>query len=94
MELVKLLVEEGEIEINEYGINKFIHARGGIKLGYHIQNKNFSIEFSPSTNLTAPADSPTAVNGSSAGAIVRPFQMSLILSLGAYVLSNYMIRFL
>ena len=58
MEFVKLLVEVGEIEINEYGPNKFIHARGDVELGYHIRNKNFVIEFSPSTNSTATADAP------------------------------------
>jgi hypothetical protein len=98
MEFAKLLVEDGEIEIKEYGNNNFIHARGGFELGYHTRHKNFIIEFSPSTNLTAPADAPVdapaAVNDSSVSTIVRPFHMPLILSLGAHVLSNYLIRFL
>ena len=99
MEFAKLLVEEGEIEIKEYGPNKFIHARGGAELGFHIRNKTFVIEFSISTNSTAiadtpvdaPVDAPVAGNDSSTGTIIRALQLPLIWCLGAYFFSNYMI---
>ncbi|KAL3783346.1 hypothetical protein ACHAW5_010888 [Stephanodiscus triporus] len=45
MEFVKLLVEDGEVPISEYGNNNFIHARGTSELGYHTGRFAFVIDF-------------------------------------------------
>jgi len=47
MKFAKILEEEGEIAIEEMGVNYFLHARGSDNsLGYHAERLGFELEFS------------------------------------------------
>mmetsp|Transcript_19038 Transcript_19038/g.39999 ORF Transcript_19038/g.39999 Transcript_19038/m.39999 type:complete len:1020 (-) Transcript_19038:129-3188(-) len=61
MEFTKLLVEDGEIPIQESGINYFLHAKGfDNALGYHLTRWSFEIEFQPSPLEQASMEFPTS----------------------------------
>jgi len=64
MSFTKMLVEDGELEIKETGLNQFLHARGssGQTIGYHDKGMvKFTRDFENDVAMNPPTPRPTSV---------------------------------
>jgi len=59
MSFTKLLVEDGEVRIEEEGDNTFLFAWGGSTLGYHMSRKSFTIDLGSTAQTDSPTPEPT-----------------------------------